>query len=92
MTATQKRRAAANDPDGQPPSEADLAEFRRVSPARHIRMKLGLSPTKFAKAYGIPLQTLLAWERHEAEPNAVELAYLRVIEREPQMVRAVAAE
>jgi DNA-binding transcriptional regulator YiaG len=30
------------------------------------------------------METLLAWERHRAEPTEVELAYLRLIEREPR--------
>ena len=36
---------------------------------------------------GIPLDTLAAWERHEAEPSEVELAYLKLIEREPELAR-----
>ncbi len=41
----------------------------------------------FCATYGIPPDTLRAWERHEAEPSPTELAYLRVIEREPEMAK-----
>ena len=51
-----------------------------------------MSREEFAAAYGIPLETLVAWERHRAEPSEVELAYLRLIEREPEMARAHVAE
>ena len=54
-------------------------------------MELGLSPKAFAAAYGIPLPTLLAWERQQTEPNPVELSYLRLIEREPDKARTVPA-
>ena len=64
-----------------------LARMRRVSPAKFIRQKLAMSQEAFAVAYAIPLDTLRAWERHEAEPGPVELAYLRAIERAPDATR-----
>jgi DNA-binding transcriptional regulator YiaG len=43
----------------------------------------------FAAAYGIPLETLVSWERGHAQPTPTELAYLRVIEREPEITKIV---
>ena len=65
--------------------------MRRVAPVRRIRQKLAMSRAAFAKAYGIPLAQLTAWERHEAEPTDTELAFLDVIEREPERAKRVPA-
>jgi putative transcriptional regulator len=80
--------AAMADPDNPPLSDAELAQFRRPALAFRVRRKLHMGRETFAAAYGIPLETLRAWERHEAEPTEVELAYLRLIEREPEMAKA----
>jgi putative transcriptional regulator len=93
MTDAEITEAALSDPDCPPTSPDRLARMRRVSLARFVRQKLGLSIDEFAAAYDIPIETLKAWERHELAPTPVELAYLRAIERAPQAIRnpAVAA-
>ncbi len=87
MTDEEVRARALSDPDNPPTPPDRLVKMRRISPARFIRQKLGMSEEAFAAAYGIPLDTLKAWERHEAEPGRVELAYLRAIERSPEATR-----
>ncbi len=87
MTDDEVTARALTDPDNPPISKERLARMRRISPAKFIRQKLAMSQAGFAAAYGIPLGTLQAWERHEAEPGPVELAYLRAIERAPQATR-----
>ncbi len=78
----------ASDPDAAPiQSEEQLKRFRRVSFAKHVRLKLAMSREAFAAAYGIPLDTLKAWERHEAKPTSVEEVYLRLIERQPEQAK-----
>lgn len=85
--------AAASDPDCPAPMTPEqLSNMRRLSLVKLVRRKLGMSRESFAAAYGIPLDTLDAWERHEANPTAVEEAYLRLIEREPERAKAMAAE
>jgi putative transcriptional regulator len=91
MTDEEITAAALADPDNPPLTDEQLAQFRRPAPARQIRHKLGMRRETFAAAYGIPLLTLRAWERHEAEPTEVEIAYLRLIEREPEIAKARAA-
>jgi putative transcriptional regulator len=91
MTDAEITEAALSDPDCPPTPPARLERMRRISPARFIRQKLGLTPEGFANAYDIPIDTLQAWERHETEPTPVELAYLRAIVRAPQVVRTPAA-
>ena len=84
--------AVASDPDAAPiQTPEQLRRFRRVSFAKHVRQKLHMSREGFAEAYGIPLDTLNAWERHEAKPTPVEEAYLKLIEREPEVAKVTPA-
>lgn len=87
MTDEEITAAALSDPDNPPLTDAQLAQFRRSALARKVRQKLRLGPETFAAAYGIPLDKLRAWERHEAEPTEVELVYLRLIERAPELAK-----
>jgi putative transcriptional regulator len=84
--------AALSDPDAQPLTDEQLARMRRPALAKRIRQRLRMGQQSFSAAYGIPLNTLRAWERHEAEPTLVEVAYLRLIEREPERARMAPAE
>ena len=82
--------AALADPDAQPAAPEQLARGGRPL-AKVVRHKLHMSQEEFAAAYGIPLDALTAWERRTAEPTATELAYLRLIERNPEASKLVAA-
>jgi putative transcriptional regulator len=84
--------AAMADPDNRPLTDEQLAQFRRPALAFRIRRKLHMGRETFAATYGIPPETLRAWERHQLEPTEVELAYLRLIEREPEMAKIKIAE
>ncbi len=80
--------AVATDPDAAPiRSGSESSKARRVSVAKHVRQKIGMSRESFAANYGIPLDTLNAWERHEAKPSPAEEAYLKLIEREPELAK-----
>jgi putative transcriptional regulator len=79
--------AARADPDAQPLTEAQLKRMRRVSLARHVRWKLGMSQGDFAEAFHIPVGTLRDWEQHRCEPDHAAQAYLKVIARNPKAVR-----
>jgi putative transcriptional regulator len=87
MTDEEITAAALADPDNPPLTDEQLAQFRRPSVAMKVRHKLRMSREAFATAYGIPLETLQAWERRHAEPTEAELAYLRLIEREPELTK-----
>ena len=78
---------ALTDPDNPPLSPEQLARFRRPALVKRIRHKLHMGRETFAAAYGIPLDKLSTWERHEAEPTEVEMAYLRLIERAPEVAK-----
>ena len=86
MTDDEINEAARSDPDNPPLTADQLARMRRISPAKFIRRKLGLSDEQFAKRFRIPLALLRDWERHRAEPDEAALAYLQVIDRETAAV------
>ena len=80
--------AVATDPNAAPiRTGSEPSKARRVSFAKHVRQKIGMSRENFAATYGIPLDTLNAWERHEAKPTPAEEAYLKLIEREPELAK-----
>lgn len=87
MTETQRHQAALNDPDARPLSDDDLARMKRTPQVKIIRRALGLSQEEFAARYHIPIGTLRDWEQGRVEPDQSARAYLKVIAREPEMVR-----
>ena len=87
MTDEEITAAALSDPDNPPLTPEQLAKMRRPSLARRVRQRLHMSRERFAEVYGIPTETLRAWERFETEPTPVELRYLELIERDPEGAR-----
>ena len=96
MTDEEITAAALADPDAQPTTPEQAEQMKLPRPlSKVIRNKLHMTRQTFAEAYGIPIETLRAWERREAEPSAAETAYLHLIEREPEIAkvqRAATAE
>jgi putative transcriptional regulator len=89
MTDEDIARQVAENPDAAPIMTPAQIRAARV---RHARRRSGLTQEAFAERYRIPLGTLRDWEQGRREPDAAALAYLRVIEREPEAVeRALAA-
>jgi putative transcriptional regulator len=92
LTEEEIMTAALADPDAQPLTEEQLSRMRRVSFAKHVRFKLGLSQDEFARRFGIPIGTLRDWEQHRTEPDTAALSYLKVIKANPKAVtKALAA-
>jgi len=58
---------------------------------RSVRIKMGLSQGKFAKAFGIPLQTLQNWEAGRRGPTGASLALIKTIRLHPEAVRDAVA-
>ena len=88
MSEEEIERGIAADPDAAAPmSDAEITAAR----VRWVRQRDGLSQEQFAARYRVPVGTLRDWEQGRREPDAAALAYLRVIEREPEAVaRALA--
>jgi putative transcriptional regulator len=92
MTEEDVLAAARADPDAQPSTPEQLKRMRRISPAKHLRWKLGLSQAEFAEKFHIPLGTLRDWEQHRTEPDQAAKAYLKVIAADAGFVeRALAS-
>ena len=53
-----------------------------------IRGRSGLSQSQFARQYGFSVRTLQEWESGGAKPPGAVRAYLTVIDRNPEAVRA----
>ena len=84
--------AALADPDNPPISPEELARWRPPTLSKVIRNTLRMTRQRFAETYGIPMETLRAWERHELEPTPAEIAFLRLIEREPERAKLLPAK
>ncbi len=91
LTEEEIHAAALADPDAQPLTEERLAKMRLVPRTKTLRRALGLSQEEFATRFHIPAGTLRDWEQGRSEPDAAARAYLRVIAREPEVVRRVGA-
>jgi putative transcriptional regulator len=88
MSEAEIERDLASDPDASPP----LTEAEGIAlNVQRIRRKLGMSQNEFAAAFQIPAATLRDWELATRAPDAAAVAYLRVIERDPQAVRRALA-
>ena len=81
-------RAALEDPDAQPLSDDSLARGFRPKALTALRKRLGLSQAEFARRFFLNLRTLQGWEQGRRKPEDIARAYLRVIERDPEAVRA----
>ena len=79
----------AADPDVAPDT-SDRAATAAV--VQRVRRGSGLSQGAFAARYRIPLRTLQEWEQGRREPETTALAYLVVIEREPEAVARALAQ
>lgn len=78
--------AAVADPDAPPKPEA--ATLHPMAPVKRLRLRLGLGPQSFAARYHIPLEQLLAWERHREAPDPIATAYLTAIAADPDGIAA----
>ncbi len=56
-----------------------------------IRRHLGLSQAMFAEQFGFSITMLRNWEQGKCRPDPAIRAYLRVIEKAPDAVRAALA-
>lgn len=57
-----------------------------------IRASLGLSQAGFAARFGLSLHSLRNWEQGKRTPDPAARAYLRVIEKAPDVVTGILAE
>jgi putative transcriptional regulator len=77
---------AAADADNPPLSDDELARMEAARIVRQVRARTGLSQTRFADAYRINVGRLRDLEQGRTQPDSALLAYLAVIDREPEAV------
>ena len=89
MTDDEITAAAHSDPDAQPvtPEQVAAAMSHPRVLSKVIRNKLSMTRQRFAEAYGVPADVQEAWERRTLEPTETEMAYLRLIERAPELAK-----
>jgi putative transcriptional regulator len=92
MSDEEIEQAAIDDPDAQPLSDARLARGFRPKALTALRKRLGLSQAEFARRFVLNLRTLQDWEQGRREPEDIARTYLRVIERNPDAVKAALEE
>jgi putative transcriptional regulator len=68
-----------------------LAGMKLIPRSKTLRRALGLTQEEFSERYCIPLGTLRDWEQGRSEPEAATKAYLKVIAKNPEMVRLALA-
>jgi putative transcriptional regulator len=81
-------RAARDDGDNPPLTRARLSKLKRVPQIKTLRRTLSLTQQEFAARYRIPIGTLRDWEQGRSQPDQPARAYLLVIARDPEGVRA----
>jgi putative transcriptional regulator len=86
MTDEEIEANALSDPDNQPMTDEQLDRAVTARRIRQTREKMHLSQSQFAATYHIPIGTLRDWEQARRKPDAPALAYLCVIEKEPEAV------
>lgn len=91
MTEEEIEANALSDPDNPPLSDEELARMRRVPDPAGIRRRLGLSQEAFAAQFELPLDDLRAWEERPGLIDFSAITLLRIIEQDPDAVRAALA-
>jgi putative transcriptional regulator len=93
MSDEEIERLAREDPDNPPLTDQELSRMVAARSVRRVREGLGLTQGMFAEQYRINPARLRDWEQGRSTPDSAALAYLRVIEREPEAVaRALSVE
>jgi putative transcriptional regulator len=88
MTEEEIEANALSDPDNPPLTDEELARMRRVPDPERIRTRLGLTQAEFADQFEISIHVLRAWEQRERWLDTAAITLLRIIEQDPDGVRA----
>jgi putative transcriptional regulator len=91
MTDAEITAAALSDPDNPPWTEDEMARVAAARRVQAVRRRTGLSQARFAAEYRINVGRLRDLEQGRTQPDSALLAYLAVIEREPDVVKRVLA-
>ena len=86
MTDDEITAAALSDPDNPPLPDAEFAKMASVRRVRGVRARTGLSQARFAETYQITVGRLRDLEQGRTQADSALLAYLAVIDAEPEAV------
>jgi len=76
---------------GEISSETYRVHIPESIDVKAIREKMGLSQDSFANNFGLSVYTLRNWEQGKRQPDPAARAYLKVIEKVPDIVVKVLA-
>ena len=76
---------------GELPSVAYRIHISENVDVKAIREKMGLSQSSFANRFGLSVHALRNWEQGKHQPDPAARAYLKVIEKVPDIVAKVLA-
>jgi len=71
---------------GELPSETYKVHIPVNIDVKAIREKMGLSQSSFANRFGLSVYSLRNWEQGKRQPDPTARAYLKVIEKVPDIV------
>jgi putative transcriptional regulator len=76
---------------GELPPELYKVHIPENVDVKAIREKMGLSQSSFANRFGLSVYSLRNWEQGKRQPDPTARAYLKVIEKAPDIVIKVLA-
>ena len=77
---------------GALPKDAYAVHIPETVNVKDMRTQMGLSQAGFAARFGLSLHTLRNWEQGKRTPDPAARAYLKVIEKAPDMVTSILIE
>ena len=86
MTDADITAAAIADAENPPLTADELARMEAASMVRRVRARTGLSQDRFARQYRISVGRLRDLEQGRTRADSALLAYLAVIDQEPEAV------
>ena len=72
---------------GALPKDSYTIHIPATVDVKGIRRQLGLSQASFSARFGLSLHTLRNWEQGKRTPDPAARAYLKVIEKAPDVVK-----
>lgn len=54
---------------------------------KELRSSLNMTQAEFSKSYGIPFRTVQNWEYGERKPDKTAQSYLKVIKKNPKLIK-----
>jgi putative transcriptional regulator len=74
---------------GELPKDAYVVHVPEVVNVKAIREQMGLSQSAFANRFGLSVFALRSWEQGKRRLDPAARAYLKVIEKAPEVVTSV---